>query len=322
MPEAANQPDQPTDPLEQVFHVLDGRTADGTSQLPWKLSFTNDRPTRYASVWLGAHLLLILNHLPDKHHTEQARTALIFKLLSHLTRTGRQTVDDINDFYLEVDTAIRVLIKHPHLITSRVNFASILRREHPDRTLKLLPGAPPRNVVWTSADKAYRLEELTHPLHVLIEGLIMRSCLARQYEKEKLQTLRLVPGTPAAAPYLKYWQYIRTCHVRLYAFSGPRGARATIGFHTSPWSLFDVRGPCNTYLTSRQQHFPAVVEALTHLAATFGHFTLNNFDDPLQDDLYRALRPMHFSAGRPPLPNLPRVIAQKGHADDLSPQSS
>lgn len=310
MTSAPNPPKRPRCKDDQVYFVLGGRTADGTDPLPWKLSFAKDFRTRYAAMYLGAYLLILQELIPAVHDSEQARTALIFKLLSHLSRTGRQTEASINAFYPQVDAAIRVLVEHPELITSPVNFSSILNRARPprDTIASMSRDAPPRNVVWTSADKTYRLEELTHPLHVLIEGLRTHNCIARLYDDKQLRTLHLLPATPAAAPHLVYWRAIHIGEMRLFSLTG-RPPRITISFINSPWSLADVRAPCNAPVTSQLPNFTVVVEALSHIAATFGPFTLQNLDHPIHNDLYRALRPLQFPLGRPPLPQLPRVIA-------------
>jgi hypothetical protein len=115
--------------LRDVYCVIEGLSVDGVSPLPKAVSFPKRREVVDAAVSLAQVLYMIVGAtqraLAEDH---AARTAIVFKLLAHLTRTGRVTPEAIRAGIQDVVGIASVLSERPELIAASVNFANVLSR--------------------------------------------------------------------------------------------------------------------------------------------------------------------------------------------------
>lgn len=250
--------------LHDVRCVARGLAADGITPLAKRLSFPRDDDVLKAAAAL-------VGVLYDQFARAQSlaiikkdqRTALVFKLLAHLSRTGRQTPGAIARFASDIPLIADVFGCQPHLVTARVNIAGILRRhrlvESAHRVGWRFPTfpdtPPPRPVIWTSADGRYRLQELIHPRHLIVEGKALCHCIGQP--KHNLKA-----GEPLLAN-LRYWLLVASGQSRIFSFGSADVPLITLHISLNPPVLREAGGD------PFASNLPAFLDALTHLATLF-----------------------------------------------------
>lgn len=125
---------------------------------------------------------------------------------------------------------------------------------------------PQRPVIWSG--RGYRLEELTHPTHVLVQGKALRQAFATVYEPTCLDDKLGNPGSADAAPCLEAWLLIERGTVRLFSFGGRRGPLLTLALDTATTTIAAISGRDEQSADPTDTLESALIEALTALATT------------------------------------------------------
>lgn len=135
----------------------------------------------------------------------------------------------------------------------------------------LPPDVPPRPERWRSTDGCCRLEELTHPCHLLAEGREMKHCIGHYYA-DNPQLYGLEPGEPAASPLLAYWQAIEDGACRIFSFAkGPR-TLATLNVANDLGSpvLRELAAKYGHRINGGEPYFAALMAAIDSLSGIVG----------------------------------------------------
>ena len=262
--------------IADVYRVARGYNADGSRRVGRPLSFPTREETLTA-VATQVHTLycLIAAERPDILQDAPKRTALVFKLMAHLTRSGRVRPHLIESSADEVAMAGVILAEQPHLISEPVSFASIVARyEHfliackrlrPSLTLTSLTKpdhVPDRPVLWRSAEGEYLLHELVHPWHLAQETEALCHCIG------KPQGMSWTPSTDLCQ--LPYWTLISSGRSRVFSFGFPHMPLCTLHARVDPALLSEIQGRLGQpYIV------PALFQALHHLRTLFPRLTLD-----------------------------------------------
>ncbi len=229
-----------------IANVLEGRTADGTDTIPYKVSFTDDIPARTAA----AHQLrLILCHCHLVLTLEDV-TPLTIKFLWHLTRMGKRTKADI--LSIPIITIIYAIKHSPHIIRGKGSLFSILRRfqqhqaqERAKYWLRLRETVPERRLLWS--DGLFTLEEATDPRHLIYDTLALGHCVGSLFDMAALSHHNLTQDHPDAILYLHYWLKIKHGDSRILTLIEADTPRITIDFHPQTRTIISVQGRVSHY---------------------------------------------------------------------------
>ena len=147
-------------------------------------------------------------------------------------------------------------------------FAAVLRLTAPARPLpflKLPQGTPARPVRWRSANGIYMIEELTHPYHVMAEGIALRHCIDSIYHAD-MEKHGVTAGTFASAYYLQYWLDVRAQKYRLFSFADTDGPLVTIALHRQRRVINQLGPRKGTGISADDVFFPYLIQAILHLS--------------------------------------------------------
>lgn len=187
---------------------------------------------------------------------------------------------------LETAKAANLLKRQPELLDNdALTFDDILdhhdQREeflagyHPGRMPEFEDGLerrqaplPLRPILWQS--NRHRLEELTHPTHVLVEGKALRHALCTNYSKPWLEHAGHPPGTAKSAHCLMAWRMIEQQDMRLFSLAGRQGPLLTIPLITSHSVLGVMVGRNNIKPDGRDALTEVLIEALRALDEAVG----------------------------------------------------
>lgn len=224
-----------------IANVLEGRTADGTEPIPYKVSFTHDRQTRAAA----AHQLrLIICHCHRVLELEDV-TPLTIKLLWYFTRTGKQNPDAI--LTAPIIPIIHAIKHAPHMVRGTGNLLSIMRchsqhkaQERARQWYAVGSDVPERLLLWS--DGRFTLEEATDPRHLVYDTLKLGHCVGNMFDKASLTHHRLPSDHPEALRHLLYWRKIRSGASRIVTLIEADTPLITIEFHTQTRTILAAQG--------------------------------------------------------------------------------
>lgn len=128
----------------------------------------------------------------------------------------------------------------------------------------------PRPVVWASGDGQHRLEQLTHPHHLLIEGRAMQHCIHTRMVHQV--GFPPISNDVPHADQLYYWSLIKKGH-SIYSLVGVKGPLVTIhvGMTLGLAQFLEINGKRNHRINGTEPYFPTLVDALTHIEGLHGH---------------------------------------------------
>lgn len=224
-----------------IANVLEGRTADGTDAIPYKVSFTHDRQTRAAA----AHQLrLIICHCHRILELEDV-TPLTIKLLWYFTRTGRQNPEAI--LAAPIVPIIHAIKHAPHAVRGTGNLLSILRRhaqhkaqERVKQWYAIWSDVPERTLLWSNG--LFTLEEATDPRHLIYDTLKLGHCVGKLFDRTALEHHNLTAKDPKALHHLHYWRKIKTGSSRILTLFEADTPRLTIEFHPQTRTILAAQG--------------------------------------------------------------------------------
>lgn len=270
---STDQAKQPTTQLEIDYLLGDNvhRVGAPTSFLP----FTKNIESRKCAKEIAIAMVDRLHQLQPFYPLEPIiRLTLIRKLLTHLNRAGLQSPNAISDFRSEAIAAAEIVANDPDLVLAPVNFSGILRRKPapPPSLLNFPPDTPPRPIIWRCSDNLHRLEALTHPCHLLLEGHFLQHCIAREYDQRLLKFAKFQPGTPSGATCLAYWQYIEDGRSRLVSLADAKRPRVTLHIDLKHKVLCECGARSD--ITGKEPFFTALIEAIVFLANRCAPLTL------------------------------------------------
>jgi hypothetical protein len=262
---STDQSEQPTTQFEIDYLLGDNVQHVGApaSLLP----FTKNMESRKRAKEVAIAMIDRLHQLQPFYPLEPIiRLTLVRKLLTHLNRAGLQSPNAISDFRSDAIAAAEIVADDPSLIFAPINFAGILRRKPapPPSPLNFPPDTPPRPVIWRYPDNIHRLEELTHPCHLLLEGHFLQHCIAREYDQRLLKFAKFRPGTPAGATCLVYWQYVEDGRSRLFSLADAKRPRVTLHIDLKHKLLCECGARSD--ITGKEPFFNALIEAIVFLA--------------------------------------------------------
>lgn len=224
-----------------IVNVLNGRTADGTDTIPYKVSFIDDELSRKAA---AQQLRLIFCHCHRVLDLEDI-TPLTVKLLWHLTRTAKQSSADI--LAIPVIPIIYAIKHAPHMVRGKGSLFAILRRyqqhiaqERAKRWFELRDTVPERTLLWS--DGLFTLEEANDPRHLIYDSLFLGHCVGTLYNRAALAHRTLNSDHPEAIHYLHYWMRIRDGQSRIIALIEADTPRVTIDFHPHLQTIVAAQG--------------------------------------------------------------------------------
>lgn len=304
--------------LQDVLRVVEGLSVDGVSRLPKTVSFPKRPDVLDAAVSLTQVLYTFIGATRhDLVHDDAARSAIVFKLLAYLTKTGRVTAEAMRANIQDIAGIATILSERPELIAASVNFAGLLARhaqaqseraareqarrdaQEPraaprrrtrsivgeqahDRKRREVPSTiPSRPVIWQSADGKHCLHELIHPWHLVEETDALGHCIGRH------------PHDFCAAGgdicQLSYWRKIAGGRARIFSFAGQRGPLCTLHVQLPGHTLVEAGPRMPRVLSGTEPYFAALTQSIggleTHLRR------------PLSFDAGRSLRALRRSRG-------------------------
>jgi hypothetical protein len=297
--------------LREVSNVIEGSSVDGATRLPKRVSFPKRRGIVDAAVSLTQILYMVVGatqrRLADDH---AARTAIVFKLLAYLTKTGRVTPESMRDSAQDIAGIALILSERPELIAASMNFTNVLAL-HAQAQLQrkrttsesVQPSAPPqlpagplhrvprprrrvpmerceeplgpatsRPVLWLSGDGRYRLQELVHPQHLVDESRALGHCVGRQRAGPETEDGNLQN--------LRYWRLIKRHQSRIFSFGrtgGPdAGPLCTLHVQLPSHVLVEAGPEVPRVLTGTEPYFPALMASLEALDSVFGSLCIGS----------------------------------------------
>jgi len=250
-----------------VSCVTQGLSVDGVTPLARRLSFPSDCRALHPAARLVCSMYRVLaSEKPQILDDLALRTALVFKMLAHLTRTGRACRLNA-ELVHEATLAALWFGEHPHFITAPVNITAVLRRyrQFMDRCLQpahpLVPvrpdDAPPRPEVWRSPDGQHVLQELIHPWHLVEETQALGHCVGRPRDDSPDGPISLTRDLP-------YWRMVATGKSRLFSLAGTAGPLCTLHVNLTLNLLAEAEGRDRQPLF-RAPFFPVLLEAIFRL---------------------------------------------------------
>jgi hypothetical protein len=296
--------------LREVSNVIEGLSVDGATRLIKRVSFPKRREVVDAAVSLTQILYMVVGatqqRLADDH---AARTAIVFKLLAYLTKTGRVAPESMRDSAQDIAGIALVLSERPELIAASVNFANVLalhthaqlqrkrttnesvqspappqrqaappyqvplrrRRVLMERCEEPIGPATNRPVLWLSSDGRYCLQELVHPQHLVDESRALGHCVGRQ---------RADSETEGNLQNLRYWRLIKRRQSRIFSFGrtgGPdAGPLCTLHVQLPSHVLVEAGPKVPRVLTGTEHYFPVLMASLEALDSVFGSLCIGS----------------------------------------------
>jgi hypothetical protein len=299
--------------LREVSNVIEGSSVDGATRLPKRVSFPKRREIVDAAVSLTQILYMVVGaaqrRLADDH---AARTAIVFKLLAYLTRTGRVAPESMRDSAQDIAGIALILSERPELIAASVNFANVLalhaqaqlqRKRTTNESVQPAsspppqrPAAPPhrvprrrrrvlmerceeplgpatsRPVLWSSSDGGYCLQELIHPQHLVDESRALGHCVGRQRAGPETEDGNLQN--------LRYWRLIKRHQSRIFSFGSTgrtdAGPLCTLHVQLPSHVLVEAGPQVPRVLTGTEPYFPALMASLEALDSVFGSLCIGS----------------------------------------------
>jgi hypothetical protein len=297
--------------LREVSNVIEGSSVDGATRLPKRVSFPKRREIVDAAVSLTQILYMVVGatqrRLAQDHAT---RTAIVFKLLAYLTKTGRVAPESMRDSAQDIAGIALILSERPELIAASINFANVLalhaqaqlqrkrttnesvqppappqRQDEPphrvprprrrvlvERREEPLGPAPSRPVLWLSSDGRYCLQELVHPQHLLDESRALGHCVGRQRAGPETEDGNLQN--------LRYWRLIQRRQSRIFSFGSTGGPDAgplcTLHVQLPSHVLVEAGPQVPRVLTGTEPYFPALMVSLEALDSVFGSLCIGS----------------------------------------------
>jgi len=263
--------------ITQEIADLIGEAVNGVD--PAKSAQIQFRPT-HALPRLVETATYIITHaeiasLADATHVRRRQRLLDIILRwfdQFLSETGHTTPTAI----MKATRAAYILKMRPSLLDSTdITFSDILSL-HQTITLRDVSAVmqrrhqplPKRPLIWKT--KRYRLEELTHPTHVLVEGKALRHTLCTSYSPPWLEHTLCSPGTADAAHCLTAWRMIEQQDLRLFSLAGRQGPVLTLPLVTSHTLLTSMVGRHDHEPNGSEEYVPALIEALRALDDAIG----------------------------------------------------
>jgi hypothetical protein len=252
-----------------------GLVSDGFTPLSHRVSFPWNEEVEAAVATVLATMYVFIN-VPTNDHLAypNVRTAVLFKLVSFLSRTGRVKPKRIRESMQEAAMAASVLAEYPHLIEEPVNFKALLarfrqtlaeRRQLPATVEGRRPTKPdriqPRRFVWASVDKAHVLTELFDPWHLIDETDALGHCIGRPHGNKWT-------GSEGDVRFLPFWRNIIHGYVRVFSLGRGKTPLCTLCVQLKPPTLTECEGRRGEKLRD-QLWFPALVDAIAHLRTRF-----------------------------------------------------
>lgn len=228
-------------PESVVDNILAGRTADGVGVLGLAISFSKDPLTRQAAARLLGRVIAGIGEIsPDD------LTSLAAKLLSHLSKTGLQTVQGIHGF--AVPLLVDALREAPEMLSGRAGIAAILRA-HARRSQqaaavlrkRLPPDVPPRKGLWAGSG-GYRLEEATDPRHLVHDSVILGHCVGTLTMDAAQPRHRRPLAREEPLEQLWYWQEIVRGWLRILTLTLDDTPVFTLSFRTATRRIDQIQG--------------------------------------------------------------------------------
>ena len=263
-----------------VLLIANGISADGVTPLGKTVSFPRDEKTLAAVAALVTTLYIFIGiDRPHVLDNPALRTALVFKLLAYLSRTGRMQPAKIRECVQEVAMAATILSEHPHLISEPVNFANLIQRyrQFLDRckrdkeasyrkTVRRPSNAPPRARLCTLAAGQFLLFELIHPWHLVEESLALGHCVGKLLSN-------YFPRHEHELTCLPYWEYVTSGRCRLFSLADNEGPLCTIHVDLAALEVAQLQGRPREVLET-QDHYPVIAEAIGFLKTVFPGLTV------------------------------------------------
>lgn len=246
-----------------------GLSVDGVTPLAKTISF----PWYPATVEAVATVAAVMYTFMDTGHGHlgecAVRTAALFRLIGHLSHTGRVSPQAIRVALCEAAKVGALLAEHPHLITEPIGFSGLLVRYQKGvanrselRAHVLARGeAPARPVLWTSRDGVHALTELTHPGHLVEESCILGHRIGRL-------SVHADAETPHALITLTYWLRIARGSNRVFSLTACGQPVCTLNVRLEPPTIIEALGSPRTCIVD-QAYSIALVGAVKHLRAMF-----------------------------------------------------
>lgn len=302
--------------LQDALRVVEGFSVDGVSRLPKTVSFPKRPDVVDAAVSLTQVLYTFVGATRhDLVHDDAARTAIVFKLLAYVTKTGRVTAEAMRASIQDIAGIATILSERPELIAASVNFAGLLARhvqaqseraarreaarrvEAPppavprrgtrriirERAHDLARSEPPatipsRPVIWQSADGKHCLHELIHPWHLVEETDALGHCIGR-HPHDFCGDIRQ----------LSYWRKIAGGRARIFSFAGQRGPLCTLHVQLPGHILVEAGPKLPRVLSGTEPYFAALAQSIGGLES--------HLRRPLSFDAGRSLRALRRSRG-------------------------
>jgi hypothetical protein len=171
----------------------------------------------------------------------------VFKLLAHLSKTGQVSEVAIRAAVADVAAIADMLVEEPKLITAPVNFGKVLARhrtfmadyvrgieKHRNRD-PVPPGpVPPRELLWLSPSGGYRLYEITHPWHLVMESHHLKHCAGQTAARVSVTDDYSIHQIP-------YWRAIAAGTSRVFSFAN-KNPICTLHITMRPATLVEAQG--------------------------------------------------------------------------------
>lgn len=270
------------DIAREAENLLAGLTIDGR-RAARRFLFCRDEATRRQAVILACEVMgCVRARAPMAYDNDRAREQIMRRLFIHLVRARRQTPASIWVFTRHAVDAVWAM---PIAASQRhvpIIFAGLLRMNTPPMhaaKLFLPQDTPPRPVLWESDNGMFRLEELTHPFHVMAEGFALGHCIDTKYHPD-LEKHGVKPGTFASGYYLEYWCNIRQRRSLTFSFGDADGPLVTINFDRERRAIDQLGPRKNAGMSPKDVFFPYLIQAIEHLARIHGPLSMGAEDQP------------------------------------------
>jgi hypothetical protein len=247
-----------------------GFGADG-AMLDQKVSFPWSQPVQGAVAAIAGTMYMFIDLAqPGLLADPRLRTAVLFKLVAHLSRTGITDAVRVRDCITHAAMAAMTLGDQPHLITAPVRFSGLVdryvqalasRKRQAERARVTRPKrpdhVPPRPVLWTSGDGVHRLSELIHPWHLVEESEALGHCVGQPLYNFWVGDAKDLVSLP-------YWKRIASGQSRLFSLGAGERPLCTLNIELATSRLVEVQGR-GQEAVDEQPYYPALVEAIGHL---------------------------------------------------------
>lgn len=252
----------------EAENLLSGLTIDGR-RAARRFSFSAHQGVRRQAVNLACDVMESFHaRAPEIYDNDDARAGILRKLFIHLVRSRRQTEPTIWVFSRHALEAVKPVAESATPLNAPMYYAAVLRLTTPAlpvAKLQLPAGKPARPVLWRSNNGMFRLEELTHPFHVMAEGFALRHCIDSLYVKDR-EYHGVTSATFASAHYLHYWRSIQERRSRIFSFGDADGPLVTISLKRCG-NIINQLGPRKgSGISHEDVYFPYLIQAILHLS--------------------------------------------------------